>query len=170
MMGTLVRDDSMLIWRISILSSVRIATRGMVFVFCLILGVASATNAADDSYIAGYAAAVLEHEFNVPGAIVQVHEGVVVLIATSLGKADRQKVIAALEKIPGVVRTEVREDAEPSAVPAGSAAGGYPAKASQARVKISSSRSPRGSFPCRPALAAFLHGVPSRFFRSGAEE
>ncbi|THI86063.1 MAG: DUF1207 domain-containing protein [Nitrospira sp. CG24A] len=117
MMGTFVRDDSMLIWRISILSSVRIATRGMVFVFCLILGVASATNAADDSYIAGYAAAVLEHEFNVPGAIVQVHEGVVVLIATSLGKADRQKVIAALGKIPGVVRTEVREDAEPPAVP-----------------------------------------------------
>ena len=59
MMGTLVKDDSMLIWRISILSSVRIMTRGMVFVFCLILGVASTTNAADDSYIAGYAAAVL---------------------------------------------------------------------------------------------------------------
>jgi hypothetical protein len=116
MMGTLVKDDSMLIWRISILSSVRIMTRGMVFVFCLILGVASTTNAADDSYIAGYAAAVLEHEFNVPAAIVQVHEGVVVLTATSLGKADRQKVIAALEKIPGVVRTEVREDAEPPAV------------------------------------------------------
>ena len=117
MMRTLVSDDSILIWWISILNSARVATRGMVFVFCLILGIASATNAADDSYIAGYAAAVLEHEFNVQGAIVQVHEGVVVLTGDSLGKVDRPKVIAALERIPGVVRAEIREEAEPSAVP-----------------------------------------------------
>jgi len=91
---------------------------GMAFMLCLILGIVSATNAADDSYIAGYAAAVLEHEFNVPGAILQVHEGVVVLTADSLGKVDRLKVIAALEKIPGVVRAEVREEAGPSAVAA----------------------------------------------------
>jgi hypothetical protein len=77
---------------------------------CLILGTVSATIAADDSYIAGYAAAVLDHEFNASRAIVQVHEGVVVLTADSLGKVDRQKVISALEKIPGVVRVEVRED------------------------------------------------------------
>jgi hypothetical protein len=77
-----------------------------------------ATIAADDSYIAGYAAAVLEHEFNVPGAIVQVHEGVVILTADSLGKVDRQKVIAALEKISGVVRAEIREGTTSSAVPA----------------------------------------------------
>ena len=85
---------------------------------CLILGIVSVTNAAEDSYIAGYAAAVLEHEFYVPGAIVQVHEGVVILTADSLGKVDRQKVITALEKIPGVVRAEVREEAGSSAAPA----------------------------------------------------
>jgi hypothetical protein len=102
----------------SIWSTVKIATRGVVVVCCLILGVVSATIAADDSYIAGYAAAVLEHEFNVSGALLQVHEGVVILTADSLGKVDRQKVITALEKIPGVVRADVREDAGPSAVPA----------------------------------------------------
>jgi len=110
--------DSVRAHRFSIWITVKIATSGVVFVVCLVLGTVSATIAADDSYIAGYAAAVLEHEFNVPGAIVQVHEGVVILSADSLGKVDRQKVIAALEKIPGVVRAEVREGMTSSAVPA----------------------------------------------------
>jgi|CXWL01.1.fsa_nt_gi hypothetical protein len=110
--------DSVRAHRFSIWITVKIATSGVVFVVCLVLGTVSATIAADDSYIAGYAAAVLEHEFNVPGAIVQVHEGVVKLSADSLGKVDRQKVITALEKIPGVVRAEVREGMTSSAVPA----------------------------------------------------
>jgi len=102
--------DSVRAHRFSIWSTVKLATSGVVFMVCLILGTVSATIAADDSYIAGYAAAVLDHEFNASRAIVQVHEGVVVLTADSLGKVDRQKVISALEKIPGVVRVEVRED------------------------------------------------------------
>jgi hypothetical protein len=68
----------------------KFATRGVVFVLCLILGSVSTTVAADDCYIAGYAAPVLELEFNVPRAILQVHEGVVILSADSLGKVDRQ--------------------------------------------------------------------------------
>ena len=86
--------------------------------FCLVMGTVSVTIAADDSYIAGYAAAVLEHEFNVPGAILQVQEGVVIVTADSVGKVDRQKVISTLGKIPGVVRVEVREGTLPPAVPA----------------------------------------------------
>jgi hypothetical protein len=119
-MITLGTHDSVLTRQFSVLSSVRIATGvgGMVFGLCLILGIVSVTNAADDSYIAGYAAAVLEHEFYVPGAIVQVHEGVVILTADTLGKVDRQKIITALEKIPGVVRAEIREEAGSSAAPA----------------------------------------------------
>ncbi len=119
-MVTLGTHDSVLTCRFSVLNSVRIATGagGMVFVLYLILGIVSVTNAADDSYIAGYAAAVLEHEFYVSEAIVQVHEGVVILTADSLGKVDRQKVITALEKIPGVVRAKVREEAGSSAAPA----------------------------------------------------
>jgi opacity protein-like surface antigen len=110
--------ESVRVHRFSIWSTVKVATSGAVFVLCLVLGIAQATIAADDSYIAGYAAAVLEHEFNVPGAILQVHEGVVILTADSLGKVDRQKVITALEKIPGVVRAEIQEGTLPPAIPA----------------------------------------------------
>ncbi len=117
MAETLGAKDSVPAHQFSVFRTVRIATGGAVFVLCLILGIVSATIAADDSYIAGYAAAVLQHEFNVPGAILQVQEGVVIVTAASLGKVDRKKVLTALGKIPGVVRAEVREDAGPSAVP-----------------------------------------------------
>ena len=117
MMVTLDTPDSVRAHRYSMWSTVKIAKTGMALVFCLVLGIVPAAVAADDSYIAGYAAAVLEHEFNVPRAIVQVHEGVVILTADSLGKVDRQKVIAALEKVPGVVRAEILEGTTSSAVP-----------------------------------------------------
>ena len=150
--------------------SVRGGTVGMVSMLCLVVGIVSATMAADDSYIAGYAAAVLQHEFNVTGAVLQVHEGVVIVTADSLGKVDRAKVVTALESIPGVVRTEIREGAETSACSDGPAAGGYPARAPQARVKIPSSGSPRRSVPCRPTMAAFFRSIPSTLIRPGAQE
>ena len=81
----------------------------MVLVLCLILGLVSETIAVDDSYIAGYAAAVLRHEFGATKASLQVQEGVVVVDAWSLGTVDRTKIITALENIPGVVRVEIRE-------------------------------------------------------------
>ncbi|MBC7840624.1 MAG: DUF1207 domain-containing protein [Nitrospiraceae bacterium] len=151
-MVTLGTHDSVLTRQFSVLSSVRIATGagGMVFVLCLILGIVSVTNAADDSYIAGYAAAVLEHEFYVPGAIVQVHEGVVILTADSLGKVDRQKVITALEKIPGVVRAEVREEAGSSAAPANP-----PQAAIQQKLP-----NPESKFLPRDLLVAPFHADP----------
>ncbi|MEP6958185.1 MAG: DUF1207 domain-containing protein [Nitrospirota bacterium] len=120
MVGTVDAKYSLYLCRFSIGRRVKIATKGLVFVLCLVLVTVSATIATDDSYIAGYAAAVLEHEFNVPGAILQVRNGVVVVTADSLGKVDREKVLTALGKIPGVVRAEIREDADPLPVPAGS--------------------------------------------------
>lgn len=101
--------DEMISHRFSVLRIKRIVPGGMALVFCLLVGVVSATIAADDSYIAGYAAAVLEHEFSVPGAILQVQEGVVIVTADSLGNVDQKKVIATLEKIPGVVRAEIQD-------------------------------------------------------------
>jgi len=109
--------DSVCAPRLPMWRLVKIAASGVVLVFCLVLGIAPVAIAADDSYIAGYAAAVLEHEFNVPGAILQVQKGVVVVTAESLGNVDRQKVIATLEKIPGVVRAEVQEGATVPTVP-----------------------------------------------------
>ncbi len=118
MVGTVDAKDDFFFRRF--VRAARIAIAGLAFVLCLVVGSLSATIAADDSYIAGYAAAVLEHEFNVPGAILQVRNGVVIVTADSLGKVDREKVLTALGKIPGVVRAEVREDAGPLPVPAGS--------------------------------------------------
>ncbi len=66
------------------------------------------TAAADDSYIAGYAAAVLEHEFSVTNAVIQVEEGVVTVTTRSIGRVDRGKVMSALKKIPGVRSAELR--------------------------------------------------------------
>ena len=149
MAETLGTNDSVSAHRVSVFRTT--ATGGVVFVLCLILGIVSATIAADDAYIAGYAAAVLQHEFNAAKASLHVQEGVVIVDAESLGTADRTKVTTALESIPGVVRVEIREGRRAS----------HSARSRQARVKIPSSRSPCGSFPCRPAMAAFLHGIPS---------
>ena len=109
MTETLGVKDSVPTPQFSVVSTVRIATGGMVLVFCLILGIASATVAADDSYIAGYAAAVLRHEFDAIKASLHVEGGVVIVDAGSLGTVDRTKVMKALESIPGVVRVEIRE-------------------------------------------------------------
>jgi len=76
---------------------------------CLILGLVSESLAVDDSYIAGYATAVLQQEFDVGKASLQVQKGVVIVDAESLGTVDRGKVLKALENIPGVVKVEIRE-------------------------------------------------------------
>jgi hypothetical protein len=136
--------------RFSVLRSVRVASEGMVFVFCLVLGIISVTIAADDSYIAGYAAAVLEHEFDIPGAILQVQKGVVVVTTDSLGKVDRQKVIAMLEKIPGVVRVEVQE---------GTTIPPVPPLPSQATVQQELPK-PESKFLPRGLLVAPFHADP----------
>jgi hypothetical protein len=100
----------------SVVSTMRIATGGVVFALCLILGVVSETIAVDDSYIAGYAAAVLRHEFDAVKASLHVQGGVVIVNAESLGTVDRTKVMKALETIPGVVRVEIREGPIPTDV------------------------------------------------------
>ena len=95
----------------------RIATSGLGLLLCIVVGFVTDTIAVDDAYIAGYAGAVLEHEFNVPGAILQVQNGVVIVTADSLGNVDKKKVIATLEKIPGVVRADIQEGATLPPVP-----------------------------------------------------
>jgi hypothetical protein len=101
--------DSVPAHQFSVLSTVRIVTSGVVLSLCLILGLVPKTIAVDDSYIAGYAAAVLRHEFDAAKASLHVQGGVVIVDAESLGTVDQTKVITALESIPGVVRVEIRE-------------------------------------------------------------
>lgn len=72
----------------------------------------TAAAAGSDEYIAGYAAAVLEHEFDLPGTVIQVDQGVVTVYVERLGAEDPGKITTALEQIPGVVRADVREGPE----------------------------------------------------------
>jgi hypothetical protein len=110
MAETLGAIDSVSARQFPVCRTVRIATGGVVLLLSLILGIVSIAIAVDDSYIAGYAAAVLQHKFGTPKASLHVQEGVVIVDAKSLGTVDRTKVMTALKSIPGVVRVEIRED------------------------------------------------------------
>jgi len=71
----------------------------------------------DDSYIAGYAAAVLEREFSLSAPSLRVQNGVLSVAAADLATADRARVVAQLEKIPGVARVVVLEPGAAAPVP-----------------------------------------------------
>lgn len=78
-------------------------------VMFLLFWFVSPTIASDDSYIAGYATAILQREFAATQAIPQVLNGVVIIDARSLAQVDRTKVTLALASIPGVARVEIKE-------------------------------------------------------------
>ena len=65
-----------------------------------------------DDYIAGYAAAVLQHEFKAVDSTLQVHNGVVRIGARSLNGLDREKVRRALAGIAGVKEVVITEGDE----------------------------------------------------------
>ncbi len=109
MAETLRAKDAVPARRLSVFRAAGIATGSLVFALCLNLGIVSETIAVDDVYIAGYAAAVLRHEFEATKAALHVQGGVVMVNAESLGTVDRTKVKTALEGIPGVVRVEIQE-------------------------------------------------------------
>jgi hypothetical protein len=114
--------------------SVRVAR----FVLPLVAVAAVATGAAgapaDDAYIAGYAAAVLEREFKVIPRSLAVKDGVITLDAAELGRVDADRVTAALSGIRGAVQVRVvrpepgRPEAAAPSPSAGPLAAGQPAK------------------------------------------
>ena len=64
--------------------------------------------ASDDAFVAGYATAVLEREFNVRAPSLRVKEGLVTVTAEDLAGADREEVLRRLSSIRGVLRVVVR--------------------------------------------------------------
>jgi uncharacterized protein DUF1207 len=74
-----------------------------------------AVGSASDEFIAGYASAILEHEFGVTNASIEVHNGAIVITTPYLGNIDRGKMLSALQQIPDVTRVELRI-ADPSAI------------------------------------------------------
>ena len=73
------------------------------FLLGVMAGLAGMAMAASDEYIAGYAAGLLEHEFHLSGAVVQVEQGRVAVYAKRLAAEDPAKIVTALKAIPGVV-------------------------------------------------------------------
>jgi hypothetical protein len=81
------------------------------------LGMANPTAAASDEFIAGYASGILQHEFDVTDATIEVHDGVITLTTRTLANIDRGKLTSALEQVPGVSRVDIRTP-DPSRPPA----------------------------------------------------
>ncbi len=121
-------------------------TRGLEIAVIVLLTVTMGREAAageaarDDSYLRGYAAAILEREFHVTGSAVSVWQGVVRVAGETLGALDRREVIGALSPIPGVIRVEV---IGPGALPAPAAPAGTP-EASPAEAGTGEESAPPG--------------------------
>jgi hypothetical protein len=87
----------------------------------LTLGIAAAVLVGDGAgagpvehaYVAGYATAVLERQLGVPGSRVAVQDGAVSVEVKGLASGDREKIEAALLKLPGVLRVSVIEAPPP---------------------------------------------------------
>ncbi len=73
----------------------------------------STVNAAmpDDSYIAGYAAGILKHQFQIEVPALIVRNGTITIPADKVSAGDRAKVVQIISGIPGVTRVEVGEHA-----------------------------------------------------------
>jgi len=89
--------------------------RRMSLTVVLILSAASTVVAApaDDGYIEGYAAAVLQREFALAAPSLRVQQGVITIDAGDLAGVDQAAVLAQLQRIPGVTRIEVRPAGAP---------------------------------------------------------
>jgi hypothetical protein len=68
-----------------------------------------------DDYILGFATSVLRHEFNVIGATLKVHNGVIWIHARDLQGINEDKLKRALDGIEGVNRVVISETEEPMA-------------------------------------------------------
>lgn len=66
----------------------------------------------EDSYIAGYAAAILERDFRVSSGAVRVQQGVIIVNAPNLVGAQQQKIVETLSSIRGVTRVELQENGQ----------------------------------------------------------
>ena len=71
----------------------------------------------DETFLAGYATAVIERDLGLTVIRVEVHEGVAHVVVKNLGEQPEDRITAALMRIEGIVRVEVVE-AETSETPA----------------------------------------------------
>ena len=67
-----------------------------------------------DGFIEGYAAAILERDFQLTASSLRVQNGIVRLSPTDLAGRDRGQIVAALSRIPGTVRVEIVDATTPA--------------------------------------------------------
>jgi hypothetical protein len=79
----------------------------LVPVFIAVLATVSYSASVDDNFIRGYAASVLEREYNIAPAPLTVKDGVIYLNAGELTGTDSGELITDLLKIKGVERVEI---------------------------------------------------------------
>lgn len=91
--------------------------RGIAWLFmgtAAVLCQASAAHADDeDSFIAGYAAAILERDFSLTGVKIRVERGVVTIHSLDLLDRDRDEVLASLSRVRGVREVKILEPDQP---------------------------------------------------------
>jgi hypothetical protein len=86
---------------------------GLTLVLILVASSVVVAAPADDGYIEGYAAAVLQREFALAAPSLRVQQGVITIDAADLASVDQAAVLAQLQRIPGVARVEVRPAGAP---------------------------------------------------------
>jgi hypothetical protein len=69
----------------------------------------------EDAYAAGYVTAILERQMDVKGSKVTVKDGVVTVEVAGLSASERERLVATLRTVPGVVQVAVVERPEPPA-------------------------------------------------------
>ncbi|HXD97798.1 MAG TPA: DUF1207 domain-containing protein [Candidatus Acidoferrum sp.] len=74
---------------------------------CLLLAAPAGAVPPADSWLEGYAAAVLKSRFNLTAPSLRVARGVITLSAADLGGVDQGQVRTALQEIPGAMRVEI---------------------------------------------------------------
>ena len=77
---------------------------------------------ADDTYLRGYATAVLEQTLGIRAPTISVVNGVIRVPASEIGTADRDQVLTALRRIPGVSGAEIVDAGSPGTITATAAA------------------------------------------------
>jgi hypothetical protein len=75
----------------------------------VLLALPAAGASTEDGYIAGYATAILDQEFHLTAGSITVINGVVTVAVDNVAGAERDRMMAALKKIPGVTHVQVVE-------------------------------------------------------------
>jgi Protein of unknown function (DUF1207) len=87
-----------------------IVTISLLWIWFLLFPHLLGAGTVEDAYIAGYTASSLEHEFGLRDAALEVQNGVVTVVLVAGSQVDRGKFEAAIKRIPGVVKVDIRDE------------------------------------------------------------